>query len=241
MSFTPRVWRAIAACVVAAAGLPVHEVSAEPIDFPNYIGPFSSDNLPPQAVYAAVASVHRYGPVDEIQLRGSTHAQFSNAIPPPPSVSGAFTQHSFDSIIEGDLFMNDVFAGHIIANGQTTVRVVFDQALGNERFFDTELLQLDISGGNLPFGVLIRESPTLASIGRTAIRDIGGGQFQIASFFDVFTELSLDNGQSWITSNCPVTMQAVPEPGTILLLASVIAAGSAKACRRISSSTTCKS
>jgi hypothetical protein len=58
-----------------------------------------------------------------------------------------------------------------------------------------------LSGGSLPPGMMIRESPTLASTGQTTITDLGGGQFRIDSFFDVFTELSLDGGQSWSPSN----------------------------------------
>ena len=67
-------------------------------------------------------------------------------------------------------------------------------------FYDTELLQLDISGGNLPPGMLLRESPTLASTGKTAISPASGGGFVIDSFFDVFTELSTDGGGSWTPS-----------------------------------------
>lgn len=67
-------------------------------------------------------------------------------------------------------------------------------------FYDTELLQLDISGGNLPPSMRLRESPTLASTGRTAISSAPGGGFMVDSFFDVFTELSLDGGQSWMNS-----------------------------------------
>ncbi|MEK7331276.1 MAG: hypothetical protein AAB113_10800 [Candidatus Eisenbacteria bacterium] len=63
------------------------------------------------------------------------------------------------------------------------------------RRFDTEMLQLDISGGTLPFTMGFRESPPLASTGVTAIRAVPGG-FMIDSFFDVFTELSLD-GYTW--------------------------------------------
>jgi hypothetical protein len=58
---------------------------------------------------------------------------------------------------------------------------------------------MDLTG--LPGGLMIRESPSLASSGQTTITDLGGGQFKIDSFFDVFTELSLDGGQSWHPSN----------------------------------------
>ena len=64
-------------------------------------------------------------------------------------------------------------------------------------FYDTEMLQLDISGGNLPPGMRLLESPTLASTGKTAISPASGGGFVIDSFFDVFTELSTDGGGSW--------------------------------------------
>ena len=218
-----QLFRAAMLILFASAWLPVPDAYAVPISFPYYVGPFASDNLPPNAPYAALG-VHQYGPVE---LRGSTHTQFSASAPPPPSIPGGSTVHTFNSVIEGDLFLFGSFIDHIVADGLTTVRVEFDHLLGAERFFDTELLQLDISGGNLPAGVLIRESPTLPSLGQTAIRDIGGGQFQIASFFDVFTELSVDGGQTWTPSVGSVTMQLVPEPATVLLLTFGIVAGTA--------------
>ncbi len=225
---------ATAAFLSATAASIVHEASATPIGFPNccFAGPFPSDSLPPSgSLYAAVASIHRFGPVDEFQLRESSHSGFSNSSPPPLSIPNASTLHPFDSTIEGDFFVNGVFVQHVIAPASTQVRVDFNHQFGPDRFFDTEILQLDIAGGNLPPGVLIRESPILASNGQTVIRDIGGGQFQIASFFDIFTELSLDGGQTWIPSNGSVTMelQPAPEPGTILLLSfGVVAIGAAR-------------
>lgn len=74
---------------------------------------------------------------------------------------------------------------------------------------------------------MIRESPTLASTGQTTVTPIGGGLFQIDSFFDVFTELSLDGGATWLpsvntTHTAPyaghVELQGVPEPSTFALI-----------------------
>ena len=48
---------------------------------------------------------------------------------------------------------------------------------------------------------MVRESPTLASLGQTTITDIGGGSFKIDSFFDIFTKLSLDNGVTSTRAN----------------------------------------
>jgi hypothetical protein len=230
--FTAPFLFATAAFLCTTAASIIQEASAAPIGFPSccFAGPFPSDSLPPSgSVYPAVASVHRFGPVDEFQLRGSSHSGFSSSSPPPPSIPNASTLHPFDSFIEGDFFVNGVFIQHVIAPAATLVRVDFNDQIGLDRFFDAEILQLDIAGGNLPPGILIRESPLISSNGQTVIRDIGGGEFQIASFFDIFTELSLDGGQTWIPSNGAVTMvlQAAPEPGTILLLSFAVAAMSA--------------
>ena len=80
--------------------------------------------------------------------------------------------------------------------------------------FDTEMLQLDLSGGSLPPGVMIRESPTLPSVGQTKLTDKGGGNFQIDSFFDIFTELSLDGGATWTPSNGSGHTTVVPQSVT---------------------------
>jgi hypothetical protein len=75
--------------------------------------------------------------------------------------------------------------------------------------------------------VMIRESPTKASTGVTSIIDLSGpgppGPYHIDSFFDVFTELSLDGGQTWIPKagvrGTPVYLGGVPEPSSLLLAA----------------------
>jgi hypothetical protein len=64
-------------------------------------------------------------------------------------------------------------------------------------FYDTEMIQLDISGGSLPPGVRLRESPTLASTGKTAVQPTPDGSFTIVSDFNIRIEVSTDNGASW--------------------------------------------
>jgi len=85
--------------------------------------------------------------------------------------------------------------------------------------FATEWLSMTISGTS-PFGpFMIRESPTLASTGQTTISALGGGQFKIDSFFDVFTELSIDGGASWLPANSSahVILTELPEPSAYAL------------------------
>jgi autotransporter-associated beta strand protein len=74
------------------------------------------------------------------------------------------------------------------------------------RLFDAELLRLDIAGG-VTTGVMIRESPTLQSLGVTRIRPLTNGTFTICSFFDVFTELSVNSGLTWFpATNAPIPL-----------------------------------
>ena len=155
-------------------------------------------------------------------LSNPVHAGFTACVSPP--VAGSQLE-SFASTVAFDLSINGGPLSHLSALAAVSVVVTFNHALGATRFFDTEMTQLDISGGTLPSGVLVRESPTLASTGQTSIEDLGGGLFKIDSFFDIFTELSLDNGTNWIPStdnqNQPasgrVTLR-VPEPATLALL-----------------------
>jgi len=81
------------------------------------------------------------------------------------------------------------------------------------------MLQLDVSGGSLPEGVMLRESPTLDSTGETTIADFGDGTYGIDSFFDIFTELSLDDGLSWIPDeSAPAHVDLSPEPSSLAML-----------------------
>ena len=44
------------------------------------------------------------------------------------------------------------------------------------------------------FSIQIRESPPQPSQGQTSVTALGGGLYQIDSFFDVFVELSVEGG-----------------------------------------------
>jgi hypothetical protein len=116
---------------------------------------------------------------------------------------------------------NDPFTTH---TGTGTAHAVGTAPAGpGPRDFDMEVLSFDISGvynGVSPF--IIRESPTLASTGRTTIESLPGGQYRIDSFFDVFTDMSVDGGATWFPM--------VPEPSALLL--SVLAMFGLGACRR---------
>jgi hypothetical protein len=89
-------------------------------------------------------------------------------------------------------------------------------------YFDMEITSMNLTGVAAFGPVSIRESPTLHSLGKTTITPIGGNVYQIDSFFDVFTELSLDDGQTWIPNTLSASERFVgigtPEPASLALL-----------------------
>ena len=66
---------------------------------------------------------------------------------------------------------------------------------------------------------MLRESPTRQSLGKHTIRPATGG-FRISSFFDVFLELSTDQGVSWIPADRAIRVEASappPAPGALFI------------------------
>ena len=183
----------------------------------------NSDCLPPlgsHSKYLADFHLHFnfFGiPVD---LTNVVHSAFTDCMSPP--LAGSQLE-SFGSTVAFDASINGGPPNTFTAPAAVQVAVAFNHQTGNTRFFDTEMLQLDISGGTLPAGVLIRESPTLQSIGQTTIEDLGGGVFKIDSFFDVFTELSLDNGNNFVPADRPGRVDLMmPEPASLALLGLIL-------------------
>jgi len=62
----------------------------------------------------------------------------------------------------------------------------------------SEIIRMDVAGGSLPTGFMLRESPVLASQGSCSSGVGSSGLFDVSNSFRVYTELSIDAGQSWI-------------------------------------------
>jgi len=139
---------------------------------------------------------------------------------PPVYGGGNETDHFFLSM-SGQMSVNGSPSQPTSASG-TGDEIELAKGPGNVTgTYNTEMLALNLSGSSLFGPYLLRESPTLPSAGETRITDIGGGQFHIDSFFDVFTELSVDGGASWIpsTGSSHVDLNPAPEPAAAALLA----------------------
>ena len=87
--------------------------------------------------------------------------------------------------------------------------------------YNTDLAALSLFGGSIPGGYMFRESPTLVSAGQIHLTP-SGASYDVSGFFDVFLELSVDGGQTWIprSNQSPMHMEAppIPAPGAAALL-----------------------
>lgn len=169
------------------------------------------DSLPPAGQYDSrrdSVTVFANG----LMIRNIKHHQFTNDAPPPPA-PGMQQVYTFGSLVEFEVSTNGGSNwSQANAPGNTAVLVRASQFDPPTRYFDTEMLSLSISGGTLPAGVHIRESPTKQSMGRTSITNVPTG-YTIDSFFDIFTEVSLDGGANWSPSQSYARMILGPPKG----------------------------
>ena len=155
---------------------------------------------PGGCAYPAPGPVFYPGSPGPFGIRNGELSDPSACAPLPPQ-GGSQIDSFFDIVIIIELTTNGGtnWTPYTLPPRPSTVRIRPPVLVPPELRFDTEMLQLDLSGGGMP--VMIRESPTLPSTGRISQQDLGGGLYHLDSFFDVFTELSLDGGQSWYPSN----------------------------------------
>ncbi|MEX2307042.1 MAG: PEP-CTERM sorting domain-containing protein [Pirellulales bacterium] len=193
-----------------------------------------SPDIPPiivPGVYLSPQDVHaKYSAgALEIVLSMVEHQPFALLDPTlfecgQPGGSMCNEHHHFQSQLDAMVSINNGPPVPIMMQGPVRT-VAFGKGPSNPTgVFDTEMLSMSLTGG----GVMIRESPSRPSLGKTSIQDIGtpgppDGPYHIDSFFDVFTELSLDGGQTWIPKDglrgTRVNLGGVPEPASVVLLA----------------------
>jgi hypothetical protein len=161
------------------------------------------------------------GPVDfsapglSIVLTGVEHKPQAGTI--NITTTGANEFESFNSILTGLFSVNGSPASPFQLTGPVETEV-FGKVGMTTGTFNTQMLSLDLSGVIAGHSVQIELNPAQTTTGQTTIASAGPGLYQISSFFDVFTELSLDGGPFIPQANGPtvVSLGPVPEPSTII-------------------------
>jgi hypothetical protein len=200
----------------------------------------ASPNLPPQgSQYVTPAQAHQLYNAGalSIEVINIKHRFFSNSFPPPQNVNDT-TSHGFGSTVDGDYKINGGAPTHFDAPAQVNVIVHKNGGPNGSPIgtYDTQMTQLDITGGGttgLPPGSQFRIDPTNPSLGQTNISTDPGG-FRIDSFFDIFTDLSLDGGQTWTpaTGSSHVFVTDTPEPSALALMTIGLGVGALTRIRR---------
>ena len=169
-------------------------------------------DLPPDGDYVSPNEYHTYMAMG-IVLDDPVHRpRVATAVRTP---IGSGELESFDSVFTAVEIGQGL--GPITLTGPVQV-LTHDRLLSTTGTFATEIVSMNLSG-NSPMGlIMIRQDPYRPTLGQTTITDIGGGMYAIDSFFDVFTELSIDGGGSWVASDSYTHMTLVPEPATMTLL-----------------------
>src|SRR6185503_3828341 len=168
------------------------------------------DNCPPpNAAYDSVKIVDVIefaGPTGlRFQGRNFSHTRLDNPIVPPP-LGGTATYSDAATTVDLEFSQDGATWIAATASGGVSVQIRHTADSGDLRMFDTEMLSLNLNG-NTPLGpFMLRESPTRASTGKHTIRTTGGPSL-ISSFFDVFLELSVNGGQSWMPANRSIRVQ----------------------------------
>ncbi len=138
-------------------------------------------------------------------------------------------QDSFAGAMTGELFTNGVDQGAFEMDG--LVQLQDDRTAADDWLvpYDSQITEMDLMAGTwvdpaLDGLVELRIDPIEVGTGETTFSPAGGGTFSITSFFDVFTDLSLDGGNTWIQAPSASEFDlAAPEPGSAALMLLAVA------------------
>ena len=187
---------------------------------------FGSASLPPDSnpvdcdsivsMYAGI-DLHALFP-NGIEFSNPRHKCFQNVSISIDLFSGGEIE-TFDSTLEGT-FDDGSGPQDVTLTGPVRILTKNAGSMSPDGTYQTEMIQMDLSGDVGGVSIEIRESPSKPSPGQVRILDIGGGNYQIDSFFDVFVELSINGGPFQPQTNEASRMELipVPEPSRFLML-----------------------
>ena len=206
---------ALSAALLSSAGTSQAQGPVYSVNIVGFQKTFQTTSYPPRTggFFAEGETVFSGGATSPSVVVRKFAVQFSSSRPVAP-VGSAVVNVTSPGRCSGEISLDGgaSFAGW---SGACTGELRLTPSSTGAGGYDTEMLSLSISSSTLPPGVMIRESPTRASTGRCAPTVLSDGRCSIDSFFDVFTELSLDNGNTWMPQTSPAARcslgEAVPE------------------------------
>lgn len=171
------------------------------------------ESLPAAGAAYHGAAAHRFFG-GSAELTCSSHGEFTGAVD-PPATQGATATADYFATFEGQLILEPPLAPAPVTHplsipAHMVERITLSGTQGAVRTFHTELVTFELGGSATPAGAMVRESPTLASAGRTTITGLSGGQYRIESTYDVWLEISLDGGATWNPADAAVRMTLGP-------------------------------
>lgn len=211
IGLTPQLANALPIVIIISPTRPIPPVQVGPIINPN-VGPRYITAADVHATFASAGLSIRN--VIHIPLAGVTILEESGI----PGTVGWFIRHKFGSYLEGDVF-NALggFLGHFVGTIDPITEVTLTNILpdGTE-VYKTVISMETLAGsiGGIPFA--LREDPDKDSVGEMTIKNLGGNRWAVTSFFDVFTELSIDSGP-FEDATGAARVHLVPEPATLAL------------------------
>ncbi len=181
----------------------------------------STHNVPPvpNSMYVAEQSLtFEVGTFPSVTLSNIRFGSFTN-------VSSTTCDGICDISFDGTLFMD------VAIDGMPAVPVSFTNASSILHIYGY------VPGADIPFSNGLRDFQASGTVGTTpfairaemtggagGIATLGGGLYLVSSSVDFFPEISLDNGENWVTPTSFVWMdleaEPVPEPSSMILLAS---------------------
>jgi hypothetical protein len=227
--------RALVFCMAVALALTIagsHQAKADGITTFNPGLP-PQDAIGGQAAYMTAAQVHADYPGIEINRAEHTGFNSITLIQGATGPGGTGEEENFQSVLNGLVSVGGspgmpfTLTGpvSVIAYGRTS-----DSELGT---FNTQMLSMDLTGSVGGHSVEVMLDPNQSTLGQTTIA-ASGNMFHITSFFDIFTEISLDQGAFVPQTNGPtvVTLGTIPEPSTLVMGAIAATLGLAYAASR---------
>lgn len=160
----------------------------------------SDDSLPPPNAAYNGSGFHVF--LDEhARLTCGSHGGFSASAQPPKNSRVPATV-TYQATFEGELELDPpawpTSATLTLRTAANMAEVItYVGRRGQTRTFSGEMAALDLRGGGMPDGVLVRESPSKRSMGEITITSLPRGRYQIEGYYDVWLEISLDGGESW--------------------------------------------